>query len=161
VTIEPPRFLPDDVDGRILFEWATARFTALQQGGDMEPAGGLGDIVMVLAVKEARARGVLHSTRPFVAFTADGVRWLDGNVTTVDAVIWCTGFRPALDHLAPLGVVEADGHIAVTGTRALREPRLWLVGYGEWSGFASATILGVGRTARSTIAEIDTFLQAD
>jgi putative flavoprotein involved in K+ transport len=96
-----------------------------------------------------------------VAFTAVGVHWLDDNMITVDAVIWCTGFRPGLDHLAPLDIVEADGHIAVIGTRALREPRLWLVGYGEWSGFASATILGVGRTARSTIAEIDTFLRID
>jgi putative flavoprotein involved in K+ transport len=117
VTIAPPRFLPDDVDGRVLFERATACFTALQQGGDMEPAGGLGDIVVVPSVKEARKRGVLHSVRPFVTFTADGVRWLDGNVTTVDAVIWCAGFRPALDHLAPLGIVEVEGHIAVAGTR--------------------------------------------
>jgi putative flavoprotein involved in K+ transport len=157
VTVEPPQFLPDDVDGRVLFERATARFAALQAGHEpgREPAGGLGDIVMVPSVKEARARGVLHSVRPFVAFTPDGVGWPDGRETVVDAVIWCTGFRPSLDHLAPLDILEADGHIAVRGTRAVREPRLWLVGYGEWTGFASATILGVGRTARVTVAEID------
>lgn len=79
-------------------------------------------------------------------------------MTTIDAVIWCTGFRPALDHLAPLGIGEANGHVAVSGTRAVREPRLWLVGYGEWTGFASATILGVGRTARATVADIVTAL---
>jgi hypothetical protein len=39
-------------------------------------------------------------------------------------------------------ISEADGHIAVHGTRAVREPRLWLVCHGEWTGFASATILG-------------------
>jgi cation diffusion facilitator CzcD-associated flavoprotein CzcO len=161
VTIEPPRFLPDDVDGRVLFEQATARFTALQQGRGQESTGGLGDIVMVPSVKEARARGVLRSVRPFTAFTSEGVIWPDGRPTPVDAIIWCTGFRPALDHLAPLGIVEGDGHVAVSGTRAVREPRLWLVGYGEWTGFASATILGVGRTARATVADIDTALVVD
>jgi cation diffusion facilitator CzcD-associated flavoprotein CzcO len=160
VTPEPPHFLPDDVDGRVLFERATERFRSMQEGQLIEPAGGLGDIVMVPSVKEARARGVLHSVRLFRTFTPDGVIWPDGRAMQVDAVIWCTGFRWALDHLAPLSIFEADGQIAVSGTRAVREPRLWLVGYGEWTGFASATILGVGRTARATVAEIDALLQA-
>jgi putative flavoprotein involved in K+ transport len=115
---------------------------------------------MILSVKEAHMRGVLHSVRPFVSFTADGAIWPDGRATIVDAVIWCTNFRPALDHLAPLAMVEADGHIAVAGTRAVHEPRLWLVGYGEWTGFASATIVGVGRTARTTVSAIDAALQS-
>jgi hypothetical protein len=42
----------------------------------------------------------------------------------------------------------------VDGTRSVREPRLWLVGYGNWTGFASATLIGVGRTARATVTEI-------
>jgi hypothetical protein len=37
---------------------------------------------------------------------------------------------------------------------------LWLVGYGEWTGAASATLIGVTRTARSTVSEIDTFLES-
>ena len=159
VTPEPPHFLPDDVDGRVLFERATERFRSMQEGQPIEPAGGLGDIVMVPSVKDARARGVLHSVRAFRAFTSDGVIWPDERATPFDAVIWCTGFRSALDHLAPLGIVDADGHIAVRGTRAVRESRLWLVGYDEWTGFASATILGVGRTARATAAEIDAELR--
>jgi cation diffusion facilitator CzcD-associated flavoprotein CzcO len=160
VTPEPPRFLPDDVDGRVLFERATEQFRTMQEGRPAESSGGLGDIVMVPSVKEARTRGVLRSVRPFRAFTQDGVIWPDGRATPIDAVIWCTGFRAALDHLAPLDIIEADGQIAVRGTRAVREPRLWLVGYGEWTRFASATILGVGRTARATLAEIDAWLQA-
>jgi pyruvate/2-oxoglutarate dehydrogenase complex dihydrolipoamide dehydrogenase (E3) component len=79
--------------------------------------------------------------------------WPDGREEAVDAVIWCTGFRPALDHLRPLDVREG-GRIAVEGTRSVREPRLWLVGYGDWTGFASATLVGVGRTARATVAGI-------
>jgi cation diffusion facilitator CzcD-associated flavoprotein CzcO len=161
VTLDPPHFLPDDVDGRVLFERATARFKALQDGRTLEPSGGLGDIVLLPPVRAARERGVLHSVEPFEAFTPGGVIWPDGRETLVDALIWCTGFRPALDHLQPLGVIEPDGHVAVSGTRSVHEPRLWLVGYGEWTGFASATIVGVGRTARSTIAEIDTLLQSE
>ena len=32
--------------------------------------------------------------------------------------------------------------------------RLWLVGYGEWTGYASATLIGVGRSARATVEQI-------
>jgi hypothetical protein len=49
----------------------------------------------------------------------------------------------------------------VRGTRSVREPRLWLVGYGDWTGYASATLIGVGRTARATVEEIVQSLDAD
>ena len=48
----------------------------------------------------------------------------------------------------------ADGKIAVDGTRASKQPSLWLVGYGEWTGAASATIVGVTRAARDMVARI-------
>jgi putative flavoprotein involved in K+ transport len=162
VARRPPRFLPDDVDGRVLFDRATAEYRARQTGsGPPAPlvAGGLGQVVMVPPVREARARGVLHSVRPFTRFTAHGVVWPDGRETRVDTVIWATGFAPALGHLAPLGIVGADGQVATTGTRATAEPHLWLVGYGDWTGFASATLIGVGRSARATVAEIQAALQ--
>lgn len=155
VTVEPPTFLPDDVDGRVLFERATARWQAQAEGRDSgPPLGGLGDIVMVPPVREARARGVLRTVRPPVGFTRDGVIWEDGSPSQVDAVIWCTGFRPALRHLAPLGVLEADGRVEVLGGRSTKEPRLWLVGYGDWTGTASATLAGVTRAARTAVMEI-------
>jgi putative flavoprotein involved in K+ transport len=160
VTLEPPRFLPDDVDGRVLFEQATARYQAQQAGREPPPASSLGDIVMMPSVKAARAQGLLEAVRPFARFTPGGVVWDDGRETHIDAVIWCTGFRPALDHLAPLGVIEPNGRVQVVGTRSVREPRLWLVGYGEWTGFASATLIGVGRTARMTASELVAELQA-
>ena len=162
VTLKEPRFLPNDVDGRVLFQRATERFLARQAGRPIdEPAGGLGDIVMMPSVREARDRGVLDSVRPFVRFTETGVVWPEGNEMRVDTVIWCTGFGYALDHLAPLGIIEPDCTVAVQGTRAVREPRLWLLGYGEWTGEASATILGVGRYARSTVAEIAEVLRTE
>ena len=163
VTLEEPRFLPDDVDGRVLFDRASQRYRALKEGVKDSGAGGglLGNIVMVPPVLEARERGALKAVRPFERFTEDGVVWGDGSETRVDAVVWCTGFKPALDHLRPLGVVGPDGRVAVEGTRSVAEPRLWLVGYGEWTGFASATLVGVGRSARATVAEIADALKGD
>jgi cation diffusion facilitator CzcD-associated flavoprotein CzcO len=158
---EPPRFLPDDVDGRVLFGQATARWKALQEGRTPDPPRGLGDVVMVASVRAARDRGALAAVPVFTRFTRDGVAWPDGRETPVDAVIWATGFRPALDHLAPLGVLDDRGRVAVRGTRSVLEPRLWLVGYGEWTGFASATLIGVGRSARATVDEIVAALDAD
>src|SRR3546814_19880040 len=101
---------------------------------------------MVPPVREARARGNLASVRPFERMTAEGVVWPDGSKMAVDAIIWCTGFRPALDHLAMLGVVEDDGRVLVDGQRSIKEPRLWLAGYGDWCGPGSATPMGAART---------------
>lgn len=53
-----------------------------------------------------------------------------GNHSGVGAVVWCTGFRPALAHLAPLGLCGPRGHTPTDGARALGEPRLHLLGYG-------------------------------
>ena len=159
VTLTEPQLLPDDVDGRVLFMRATERWKAQQEGRKVEaPIGGLGDIVMVPPVKEARERGVLHAVRPFTRFTPTGVVWPEGREETIDCVIWCTGFGPALDHLSALDVIEDNGRVVVAGTRSIQYPNLWLVGYGDWTGAASATLVGVTRTARSTVDEIRTVL---
>ena len=155
VTQRPPKFLPDDVDGRALFMVATARRRALESGGtDTGGVAALGDIVMVPVVREARERGALRAEPMFERVTRDGVAWADGREQAADAIIWCTGFRPELRHLAPLGLRYADGHLAVLGTQAVDEPRLHLVGYGDWTGPASATLIGVGRTARDLVASL-------
>ena len=150
-----PRFLPADIDGRVLFDAATARYHALQNGEAPDRPYGLGDVVQVPPVCAAREAGRLDDLRPPIArFTATSVVWPDGSEDPVDAIIWCTGFRPALRFLDALGVVAADGRVAVEGTRSVAEPRLWLVGYGSWTGFASATLVGVGRSARATAREV-------
>ena len=155
VTLEDPLFLPDEVDGRVLFERTIERSKALQQGRLFEaPKGTLGDIVMVPPVKEARERHVLTTVRPFKQFSEEGVVWHDGAHSQVDSVIWCTGFNPALEHLRDLGIVEDDGKVKVNGTRSIKEPNLWLVGYGNWVGCISATLAGVARTAEDTAIQI-------
>lgn len=164
VTQEPPAFLPDEVDGQYLFSIATKMYQARQRGETYTPKGSLGDIVMVESVKEARERGVLQARQPFKSFTKEGALWQDGSETKLDAVIWCTGFKPALEQLAPLGIVEADGKVQTqntsgSDTRSAKMPALWLVGYGGWTGFASATLIGVGRSARQTATEIKEYLQ--
>lgn len=156
VTLETPRFLPDEVDGRVLFHEASSKF--FNKPSEKPANYSLGDIVMVPSVKEARSREVLHARRPFQSFFEKGVVWPDGSKETFDAVIWCTGFEPDFSHLEPLGVVE-NGRIATAFTRSTKAPHLWLVGYGSWTGFASATIYGVGKTARQTAVEIDAALK--
>jgi putative flavoprotein involved in K+ transport len=160
VTLTDPVFLPDEVDGRVLFGQATAQYRALQEGSTPSLGGNLGNIVMVPSVREARSRGVLHTVRPFQRLTPTGVVWADGRAEAIDVIIWCTGFQPATEHLRPLGIVDAAGRVATNGTKAIGEPGLWLVGYGSWTGFASATLIGVGRSARQTAEDVRAYLAA-
>ncbi|MEU0204315.1 MULTISPECIES: ArsO family NAD(P)H-dependent flavin-containing monooxygenase [unclassified Streptomyces] len=155
VTQRPPQFLADDIDGRALFDVATARRRALDAGlSDTGGVASLGDIVAVPPVRAARDAGLLRAKPMFARLTATGAQWDNGSHTDADAVIWCTGFRPALAHLAALNLRRAHGHIPIDGTRALGEPRLHLLGYGDWTGPASATLIGVGRTAREAVREV-------
>nr|WP_024126424.1 MULTISPECIES: ArsO family NAD(P)H-dependent flavin-containing monooxygenase [unclassified Streptomyces]AHE39043.1 ArsO [Streptomyces sp. FR1]AHE39544.1 ArsO [Streptomyces sp. F2]AHE40283.1 ArsO [Streptomyces sp. F12] len=155
VTQRPPRFLPDDIDGRALFDVATARRRALEEGRtDTGGVTSLGDIVAVPPVRKARDAGLLKASPMFVRLERDGVVWADGTRAPADAVIWCTGFRPALAHLAPLNLRGPRGHIPTDGTRARGERRLHLLGYGDWTGPASATLIGVGRPSRDAAGEI-------
>ena len=68
----------------------------------------------------ARPGGWGRCVRPSPGSPPTGAVWPDGREEPFDAVIWCTGFAPALGALAPLGVLDADGRVAVEGTRAPR-----------------------------------------
>lgn len=154
-----PEFLPDDVDGRVLFDQASAKYYAEQKGDKFDMSKyNLGNIVMVPSVKEARGRDVLKAKGQFQEFYGRGVIWEDGSKEEFDAVIWCTGFGYATDHLKNIVSTDERGKIKTKGTRSMEEKRLWLVGYGGWTGFASATLIGVGRSARQTIKELNDYL---
>ncbi|HIG75526.1 MAG TPA: NAD(P)/FAD-dependent oxidoreductase [Bacteroidetes bacterium] len=154
-----PRFLPADVDGRVLFDAATARYHAQQRGEPDARPYGLADVVQVPPVRDALEAGRLQDLRPPISrLTPTGVVWPDGREEPVDAIVWCTGFRPALGFLKGLGL--GTDRVNVTGTRSVAEPQLWLVGYGSWTGFASATLIGVGRSARATAKEVADSLRA-
>lgn len=101
-------------------------------------------------VAAARDRGVLERLPMFDRIIPDGVAWDDGHLfVRADVILWATGFRPVLDHLAPLRLREPGGGIAVDRSRSLREPRLFFVGYGP-----SASTLGANRAGRAAAAGV-------
>src|SRR5690554_627898 len=158
-TLENPSFLPDEVDGRVLFDTATAMYNAQKEGKTLDTnTYNLSNIVMVPSVVEARRRNVLYSKGRINSITATGVEWETGEEEKFDAIVWCTGFRYATQHLENLGITDPNGRVETTGTRANRVSGPWLVGYGNWTGFASATLIGVGRSAKNTVNEIKEYL---
>ena len=159
ITKEPPEYLPDDVDGRYLFDLATKKYQAMLKGETLSEAYNLAKIVMVDSVKEARARGVLNARDPFDHLTETSAYWSDGAFEKIDAIIWCTGFRPALKFLEPLNVFTSDGYIETDGPKSLKYPGLYFVGYGDWAGFAAATLIGVQRWAKLTSQQISDFIK--
>jgi thioredoxin reductase len=158
VTLGKPQFLPDHVDGRFLFDAASQMYEAKKQGKAYTPPS-LGQIVMVEPVKDAFVRGVFNHPRgPISHLGKDSLVWPGGEEENVDAIILCTGFSPAVEFLQPLGVIRADGRIATAETRSIEVPGLWLVGYGNWTGFASSTLIGVGRSARATVDQVTRYV---
>jgi putative flavoprotein involved in K+ transport len=158
ITQKEPQFLADQIDGRYLFDAASQMYEAKKQGKAYQPPS-LGDIVMVPAVREARERGVFqNSLRPFSKFIDDGLQWEDGHEEKVDVVIFCTGFKSSLFHLSGLGIITSEGRVDTEETKSIAIPGLWLVGYGNWTGFASATLIGVGRSAKQTVEEVKAFI---
>jgi cation diffusion facilitator CzcD-associated flavoprotein CzcO len=100
-------------------------------------------------IRAAQARGVLARRPMFRRMTPTGIAWDDGRHQDADVILWCTGFRPVIDHLAPLKLREPRGGILMDGTRAVRDPRVHLVGYGP-----SASTIGATRAGRAAAVEI-------
>ncbi|ARX88748.1 pyridine nucleotide-disulfide oxidoreductase [Streptomyces alboflavus] len=95
------------------------------------------------AVRKAREDGVLDRLPMFDRITPTGVEWDDGRHVEADVILWATGFRAAIEHLAPLRLREPGGGIRMDGTRAAADPRVHLVGYGP-----SASTIGANRAGR-------------
>ncbi|HTI23600.1 MAG TPA: NAD(P)-binding domain-containing protein [Kutzneria sp.] len=100
-------------------------------------------------VAEARARGVMERLPMFSRVVPDGVVWADGRHVEADVILWATGFRAALDHLAPLRLRAPGGGILMDGTRVVVDPRVHLVGYGP-----SASTVGATRAGRAAAREV-------
>jgi cation diffusion facilitator CzcD-associated flavoprotein CzcO len=105
------------------------------------------------ALRAAAARGVLDRHPMFTAIEADGVRMADGSFVAADVILWATGFRAELDHLAQLHLRGPGGGIAMDGTRVAAEPRVHLVGYGP-----SSSTIGANRAGRAAVTGILTML---
>ncbi len=108
------------------------------------------------AIRKGLADGVLDRLPMFDRITPDGVEWRDGRHVTADVILWATGFRAALGHLAPLRLREPGGGIRVEGTRAVADPRIHLVGYGP-----SASTVGANRAGRAAVRDIRRLLAED
>jgi cation diffusion facilitator CzcD-associated flavoprotein CzcO len=94
-------------------------------------------------------RGVLVERPMFSAIEEHGVRWDDGSYTRADAIIWATGFRPELRHLAPLKLREKEGGLTVSSGASWQDPRIFLAGYGP-----QASTIGANRAGRVIARQI-------
>ena len=115
-----------------------------------------------LALREQeRAAELLgaYERRPmFERIEADGVRMPDGSLWPADVILWATGFRPAITHLAPLHLRSEHGGIQLdrAGTTAVADPRVQLVGYGP-----SASTIGANRAGRTAARGVAAWLQSE
>ncbi|GAA3949423.1 NAD(P)-binding domain-containing protein [Microbacterium soli] len=110
--------------------------------------------------REAERLGAYADRRPmFARIEPDGVRWADGGFEAVDVILWATGFRPAITHLAPLHLRSEHGGIRLDrdgrGTTAVADPRIQLVGYGP-----SASTIGANRAGRTAAKGVQRSLAA-
>ena len=107
-------------------------------------------------VRDGLDRGVLQRRPMFDRITPDGVEWADGTTVGADVILWATGFRAAVGHLAPLHLRAPGGGIRMDGTHVAGEPRLHLVGYGP-----SASTIGANRAGQSAARQLRRLLRPD
>ena len=72
--------------------------------------------------REAERLGAYRRRPMFARVEPDGVRWADGTFEPADVILWATGFRPAVAHLAPLRLRSPRGGIQLDGTTAVARP---------------------------------------
>ncbi|GAA1796244.1 FAD-dependent oxidoreductase [Agromyces lapidis] len=96
-------------------------------------------------------RGLLVARPMFDRIEEDRIVW-DGEQqgsARADAIIWATGFRPELRHLAPLKLREKAGGVTVGQGAAWSDPRVFLAGYGP-----QASTIGASRAGRMIARQI-------
>jgi cation diffusion facilitator CzcD-associated flavoprotein CzcO len=145
VTRQPPRWRTGERFTADIGREVVARVEERVRAG-LPPESVVGATGLRLRPQEAdaAARGVYGRRPMFARIEPNGVRWADGSYQHADAILWCTGFRAALDHLAPLRLREVGGGIRMDGTTVVRDPRIQLVGYGP-----SASTIGANRAGRT------------
>lgn len=82
----------------------------------------------------------------FVGASESGAAWQPypaGTHLAVDVIFWNTGFRPVLDHLAPLRLRSRKGGIVMRNeVSPAANPRVFLAGYGSTASTVGATRAG-------------------
>lgn len=107
-------------------------------------------------IRAGLERGVLQDSPMFTRLDETGVVTAEGEHVHADAVIWATGFRADLRHLAPLHLRTAAGGIVVEDGRSVDEPRLFLAGYGP-----QASTIGAKRAGRRIARQVMGVLVGD
>lgn len=161
VTRRPPVWREHEFDRAAGLAAVTAVEERVRRG--VPPASVVSVTGLALRPQEqAAARLGAYDRLPmFERIEPDGVRWPDGRFEQVEVILWATGFRPAVDHLAPLGLRSPEGGIALVPvpgnvqgtTTAARDPRVQLVGYGP-----SASTLGASRAGRQAALAVSRHL---
>jgi cation diffusion facilitator CzcD-associated flavoprotein CzcO len=149
VTRRPPEFFAHEFTpeyGREAVARVDRRVRAGLPPGSVVSVTGLS---LTPEVRRAREQGILDRKPMFERINPRGVVWADGTEQRADVILWATGFRAAIDHLAPLNLRGPGGGIRMDGTRLVGEPRLHLVGYGP-----SASTIGANRVGRAAVREI-------
>jgi cation diffusion facilitator CzcD-associated flavoprotein CzcO len=153
VTRKPPVFRTGEFTPEIGRAAVAKVERAVRAGRPPESVVSVTGLMLTPEIAAARESGILERRPMFHRITARSVVWEDGTEEVVDVILWATGFRAALDHLAPLRIREPGGGIHMDGTRVVAEPRLHLVGYGP-----SASTIGATRAGRSAVHEIQQLL---
>lgn len=149
VTRRPPRWRAGEFDrdrGRRAVAMVEER---VRRGLRPQSVISVTGVPMTPQIRAAREAGVLDRWPMFERIEPEGVRWGDGGFVAADVILWATGFRASLDHLAPLGLRGKGGGIVMDGTRVASDPRIHLVGYGP-----SASTVGANRAGRAAVREI-------
>ncbi|MFL1375972.1 MULTISPECIES: flavin-containing monooxygenase [unclassified Nocardiopsis] len=131
----------------------------VRSGLDAAPLSRFWERLPVLVNDDGRYRAAFATGNPdrrevFAGLDGDKVTWADGTVEKVDAVLLATGYRPALEHLAPTGALDGAGRPLHRGGISTAVPGLGYVGLEFQRGFASATLRGVGRDARHVVRRL-------
>ncbi|GAA3743862.1 cation diffusion facilitator CzcD-associated flavoprotein CzcO [Spinactinospora alkalitolerans] len=138
VTRRPPEFReasPTDADLVAVTDQVAER---VERGLPLRSVVSYTGLVSTPEVEAARERGALTARPMFDRVTPDGVAWADGTHVAADTILWATGFRPVLGHLAPLRLRGPLGGIEMRDTRTALDPRVHLVGYGPSASMISA-----------------------
>ncbi len=155
VTRRPPEFH----EGPFGDEYGRAAVARVEErvraGLPPQSVVGVTGLALTPEVRAAQESGVLRRLPMFERITPDGVAWADGTSVPADVILWATGWRAALGHLAPLRLRGAGGGIAVDGTRVRSDPRIHLVGYGP-----SASTIGANRAGQAAAREVVTLLRS-
>jgi cation diffusion facilitator CzcD-associated flavoprotein CzcO len=135
-----------EVTGREVIGKVIADVEAGRPTGSVVSYTGLLWTPYALAAKE---RGALERRPMFTEIKPSGVREADGSFTSVNAILWATGFKAALTHLDPLNLRNEQGGIRLVGTQVAGEPRVHLIGFGP-----SQSTVGANRAGRAAVAAL-------